>query len=68
MGRYGKRIQIILPETFLKDIDKIAQSCLMSRSDYIRLALMEKMKKSSLVEPPQPWTPPFDPTDPAFEE
>jgi len=69
MVRYGKRIQVILPEEFLKDLDEIALACLLSRSDYIRLALMEKMKRNVLSSPTiKPWDPIFDPTDPTFEE
>lgn len=47
------RIHLTLPTAFLKDLDEAARNNLMSRSDYIRMALMEKMNRRNLVESPE---------------
>lgn len=44
------RIHISLPVQFLKKVDCGAINQLMSRSDFIRLALMEKLNVQSLFE------------------
>jgi metal-responsive CopG/Arc/MetJ family transcriptional regulator len=61
---YGKRIHLILPEDFLNELDELRRDCGLSRSDYIRLALMEKMKRLTLTSRPNEWNPPLDPTEP----
>jgi hypothetical protein len=57
-------VHIVIPKTFLADVDKEARACYMSRSDFVRVALMEKMGKKSLVEFEWPvWEPPKDEPD-----
>ena len=65
---YGKRIHLILPEDFLEELDQLRRDCGLSRSDYIRLALMEKMKRLTLTSRREEWGPPLDPTEPFFDD
>ena len=44
------RIHLTVPRQFLNKIDKQAINHLMTRSDYIRMSLMEKMNITSLFE------------------
>lgn len=46
------KVHVSLPVEFLQDLDERAAALWMSRSSYIRLALMEKMQRQSLVAPP----------------
>lgn len=58
------KIHLVIPKTFLTEVDLAARACYMSRSDYVRIALMEKMGKQSLVEFEWPvWQPPKDDDD-----
>ncbi len=53
------KVHLVIPRAFLVDVDKAAKACWMSRSDYIRVALMEKMDKKSLTDFEWPvWQPP----------
>ncbi len=46
-------MHITMPTGFLEDLDQHAKACYMSRSDYIRIALMEKMNRQNMVDYPQ---------------
>ncbi len=43
------RIHVSMPEGFLADLYESAKEMYVSRSDYIRIALMEKMGRQNLV-------------------
>lgn len=45
MREKGTRVLISMPEEFLKDVDKVANDEMRSRSELIRLALRKYMKK-----------------------
>jgi hypothetical protein len=45
------RIHVILPKDFLKALDQEARNSYLSRSEFIRLALMQKMCVKSLINP-----------------
>lgn len=44
------RINITIPKTFLQQVDDYALNLLISRSDLIRIALIEKMGKTDMSD------------------
>ena len=52
-GLGGTRLHIIMPPGLLADLDQRASASYLSRSDYIRIALMEKMKRQNMVDYPE---------------
>lgn len=46
----NSRIHLVIPSEFLAEVDRAAIKEMMSRSDFIRVALMEKLGRNQLIE------------------